>query len=98
MFPVRSLPYHPGITTLECHTLDRRTYRDSATGTEAHLSAGRVKGPSGQLWWSVTLLGDGDRAVRGLLAIVWCRTRAEARGLYRERLRALREAGFVRVV
>ena len=56
-----------------------------------------MKGPGGQLWWSVTLLSDSDSAVRGLPAIVWCRTRAEARGLYRERLRVLREAGFVRV-
>ena len=40
--------------------MDRRTYR-SPTGELAHLEHGRVNGPGGALWWSVSLVrADGS--------------------------------------
>ena len=79
--------------------LDRRTYRQPTTGEEAHLSVDRVTGPGGQRWWSVSLVrAEGDRsALDGYPAIEWWPTRDKAREGYRARLRALRDAGWVRV-
>ena len=80
-------------------TVDRHTYRN-AVGAEANLSAEVVTGPSGLAWWRVSLVrADGSVApVAGQPAIVWHRKREEARQAYRERLRALRDAGWQRVV
>ena len=79
--------------------LDRRTYRHPTTGEEAHLSVDRVTGPGGQRWWSVSLVrAEGDRgALDGYPAIEWWPTRDKAREGYRARLRALRDAGWLRV-
>ena len=75
--------------------MDRHTYRNAVSGEEAHLSAGRVGGAAGVLWWSVTLVrADGSvAAVAGQPAVAWYRTREEAREGYRERLGVLRDAG-----
>jgi hypothetical protein len=77
--------------------LDRRTYRDTA-GTEAHLTAEVIMNHTGQ-WWSVSLLrADGNvAALAKQPSIMWFRTRERAREVYRERLKALREAGWKRV-
>ncbi len=78
--------------------MDRDIYRHPATAEEAHLSAGRVTGPGGVLWWSVTLVraDGGVAAVAGQVPVAWWQTREQAREGYRERVRVLREAGFVR--
>ena len=76
----------------------RRTYRHRVTGEEVHLSAQQVIQHSGR-WWEVRLVRADGRpgAVAGQMPIAWWRTREQAREAYRERLQALREAGFVRV-
>jgi hypothetical protein len=70
-------------------------YLHATTGEEAHLSASRVGGPGGELWWSVALVraGGGLGPVAGQPAITWFRTREEARDGSRVRLAALRAEG-----
>jgi hypothetical protein len=77
--------------------LDVRLYR-SPDGELARLTLDRVAAPGGQRWWAVSLVRDEDdvQAVAGQPAIVWLRTREEARAVYRERLAALRANGWVR--
>jgi hypothetical protein len=79
--------------------MDRRTCRRAETGEEAHLTAGPVGGPGGAPWWSVTVLrADGSGLpLGGIAPVQWWPTREEAREGYRERLRALRGAGFAGV-
>lgn len=76
----------------------RRTYRHRDTGEEVQLSAGLVIQHSGR-WYEVRLVRADGRpgVVAGQAPIARWRTREEAREGYRERLRALQEAGFVRV-
>jgi hypothetical protein len=78
---------------------DCRIYRQANTGAVAQLIVDRVPGPGGELWWRVQLLPANNLVdpVAGQMAVEWARTREQAREVYRERLRALREAGWVRV-
>ena len=80
-------------------TADRRAYRHATTGEIAHLSVERITGPGGEMWWSVTLVPAQGvvAAIAGMPAVQWWPSRDKAREGYRERLRALREAGWQRV-
>ena len=78
--------------------IDTRLY-ESPTGERCRLIAGRVAGPGGRQWWSVSLVREngGVRPVAGQPPIQWHRTRERAREAYGERLAALKVEGWARV-
>ena len=79
--------------------LNHRTYCHPSTGREAHLGVDRVTGPGGQRWCSVSLVrAESDLGgLDGYPAIESGGHPDKARLGYRERLRALRNAGWQRV-
>ncbi len=79
--------------TVACHA-----FRHPGTGDEALLTVNRIEGPGAETWWSISLdcAPGSPPAKAGLRAIVWCRTRADARRAFAERQRALRAAGYER--
>ncbi len=76
----------------------RHAFRHPGTGDEAVLTVDRIEGPGAEAWWRVSLdCAPGSPPTKaGLWAIVWCRTRADARRAFAERQRALRAARYVR--
>lgn len=92
MFALRSLAYAAGMP-------NRRTYRHSVTGADAVLIVDRVTAGGNELWWRVRLLDREEKAdaIGGQPAVQWCKTREQAREVYRARVQALWEKGWVRL-
>lgn len=77
--------------------IDTRVYV-GPTGQRCRLEAGTVSGPWPEPMWSVALLDDrGMSPIPGVPAIQHHGTRQQARASYRQRLAALRAAGWKRV-
>ena len=75
---------------------DTRVYLDQA-GHRCRLEAALVTGPWDKPMWSVALLDDrGMSPIAGVAAVAQLGTREQARDVYRERLAALRAAGWRR--
>jgi hypothetical protein len=74
----------------------RHVFRHPGTGDGAVLTVDRIEGPGAEGWWPVSLdcALDSPPTKAGLWAIVWCRTRTDARRAFAERQRALRAAGY----
>ena len=77
----------------------RRRYRHAVTGEDVHLTPQPLPGPCGQMWWEIVLVraDGGCGTVAGQPYIAHFLTLAQAREGLRERLRALRQAGYRRV-
>ena len=79
------------------HPLDTRIYAGPA-GRRCRLEAGIVTGPWVEQMWSVALLGENGRSpIAGVPAIEHLGTREQARASYRQRLAALKAAGWRRL-
>lgn len=92
MFVLRSQAYATGMP-------DRRTYCHPVTGADAVLIVDRVAAGGNDLWWRVRLLDGEEKAgvIEGQPAIQLCKTQEQAREIYRARVQALREKGWVRI-
>lgn len=100
MFVVRSRGYGPpmsqGFRTITT-PFDTRIYM-KPKGERCRLVVALVNGPWPEPRWSVELLNDQNVSpIDGVMAIVHAKDRDEARVFYRERLAALRAAGWRRV-
>jgi hypothetical protein len=76
--------------------IDTRVYV-SPFGERCRLMVARVGGPWPEPWWAIELLNDQDVSpIAGVMAIVHVKDREQARAIYRERLVALKTAGWRR--